>query len=190
MLNFLRRIQKNQKTENQQEKSLYRIKFWSFCWQMNESEVKKIINEKGGTSKLGTDILKKDVLIELVNSFIELKLSFDTLLSYLSKTTSTSFDDIKEEESLRKLLSDLTKEIFDIFENKHLNFRRPKLHRYDSVQDIIHTSSIFDYKFEISEEKIDQLKQFEKNAKNLCNEIIKEITRFETFEEPLMSSLQ
>lgn len=190
MLNLLKRIQKIQKTGNQQEKSLYRITCWSFILKLDKSDVKKVLNEKGGKSKLGTDVVEKDILPELLNSFTALKHSFDKLLSYFSKTTSTSFDDIKEEESLRNLLSDLTKEIFDIFESKHLNFRRPKLHRYDSVQDIIHTSSIFDYKFEISEEKIDQLKQFEKNAKNLCNEIIKEITRFETFEEPLMSSLQ
>jgi len=190
MLNLLKRIQKIQKTGNQQEKSLYRITCWSFILKLDKSDVKKALNEKGGKSKLGTEVVEKDILPELLNSFTALKHSFDKLLSYFSKTTSTSFDDIKEEESLRNLLSDLTKEIFDIFESKHLNFRRPKLHRYDSVQDIIHTSSIFDYKFEISEEKIDQLKQFEKNAKNLCNEIIKEITRFETFEEPLMSSLQ
>lgn len=190
MLNLLKRIQKIQKTGNQQEKSLYRITCWSFILKLNKSDVKKVLNEKGGTSKLGTEIVEKDILPELLNSFTALKHSFDKLLSYFSKTTSTSFDDIREEKNLRTLLLNLTKVIVDIFENKNLNFRRPKLHRYDSIQDIIHSSSIFDYTFDISKEKLECLKQLEENTNNLCNEIIKEITRFETFEEPLMSSLQ
>lgn len=190
MLNLLKRIQKIQKTGNQQEKSLYRITCWSFILKLNKSDVKKVLNEKGGTSKLGTEVVEKDILPELLNSFTVLKHSFDKLLSYFSKTTSTSFDDIREEKNLRTLLLNLTKVIVDIFENKNLNFRRPKLHRYDSIQDIIHSSSIFDYTFDISKEKLECLKQLEENTNNLCNEIIKEITRFETFEEPLMSSLQ
>lgn len=190
MRDFLKRVKATQKTGERQLKSMMRVYFLANYAEMESSTVAKIMNEKTGTSKAGIKVFENNALDEFSNIFSQIKLSFDDLLSYFSRTTSTSYDDVKEEIKLRNFLTNLTKQIFEIFENPTLNFRRQKITQYNSIQEILRTKKFFDYTFVISKERLENLKSLAEQAKDTCEEIKKDILKYETFKEPELSDLQ
>lgn len=190
MLNILKRIKRTQDTGTKQTRKMVAIKFVSSITNLPEQEIRHFTGEKGNTSKIGINTIDKNILDTLTTNFEEIKQSFDILLSYLARLTSTSFNDEKEEQSLRKLLKELTEIIFKLFEKPTLNYRRPKIFQYDSIQEILHTNSLYDYSFQISEEKLSLINNLKHNSKDICETIINEIIKYESFKEPSMSTLQ
>ena len=190
MLNILKRIKRTQDTGTNQTRKMVAIKFVSSITNLPEREIRNFTGEKGHTSKIGINTIDNDILKTLTANFEEIKQSFDILLSYITRLTSTSFNDEKEEQNLRELLKELTGIIFKLFENPTLNYRRPKIFQYDSIQEILHTNSLYDYTFQISEEKLSLINDLNNKTKKICETIIKEITRCESFKEPSMSTLQ
>ena len=187
---FLKRLNGIQTTAEKQFESQMRIKFFSMATQLSESISAQLLHENTNSSKIGIVVLEKDVLCELTEIFRNIKAEFDELLAYFSKTTSTSFDDVKEEKKLREFLGKLAGEVFEIFKNPTLNFRNPRIVRYNSVQDILRKKKFFDYTFKISDEKIKSLKSLEELARNTCTEIKNDIVKYAIFDEPEMTTLQ